>query len=135
MSVESAVIEMLLVDTVLAGLVGDNVEPGILSQPSSFPALVASHVSTVAASHLNVKENGHEALRTRIQVTAFAETYPQAKALLDGVRRACANRRGTFDGVVVRNCRVELEGPDFKTDDDQAFCQSLDLLVSWIRAL
>lgn len=135
MSAESAILSMLLANTTLAALVDDDsIEPGVLSQGAAYPALVVSAISTVPG-RLNVREAAREYLESRVQVSALAETYPQVKQLLNAVRGACGNRRGTFNGVDVVNCRADLQGPDLKTPDDVAFLQTLDLIVLWRRAL
>jgi hypothetical protein len=135
MSAEKAVIEMLTRNTAIAGLVGDDIDPGILQQDTAPPAYVVSHISTVAAGHLNVTAGASEALASRVQITAVADTYPQVQDLIEAARAACGNRSGTFDGVTVRNSRIDLVGPDMKTPDDQWFMKTLDVRVFWIRAL
>jgi hypothetical protein len=135
MSAEKAVIQMLLANTALAALVDENVDAAVVEQSTERPALGVSHISTVSAGHLNVKAAAAEALVSRVQVTCFAETYPQLQQLLDTGRAACGNRSGTFNGVTVRSTRIDLVGPDMKSDDDQVFIRSFDVRVMWIRAL
>lgn len=135
MTAEAAVMAMLLANTALGAVVSDDeIYPGQLDQDRSYPALVVNHISTVGES-IHVKPVGNEVLLTRIQVTAFAATYPALKQLVQLVRSCCGNRSGTLGGTDVKYCRVSLEGPDMGPDDDGIYMQTQDLLVTWVRAL
>lgn len=126
---------MLLANSALGAVVEDgNVHAGQLGQERAYPALVVNHISTVGAS-LEVNPLTEEALTSRIQVTAFAQTYTQMKTVLNLVRAACGNRSGTLGDINVKFCRISLEGPDLGPADDGVYIRTQDLLVTWIRAL
>jgi hypothetical protein len=137
MEAEKVLAALLLASTALAGLVDDNIDPGESEQATPLPYLVTNHISTVLALP-SVTEDGSSIVTSRLQVTAFADTYPQLASLLDLVRLACVNRRGTIAGVTVHNVRLDSVGPDAVSDEGEnagrIFMRSIDFLVTVTQA-
>ncbi len=91
----------------LAGLIGDRIFPVVVPEDSDLPAVAYQRVSGPRllghAGALGVGE-------ARIQVTAIAETYAEAKQVTGGIRDLLNGYVGTLGGVCeVWACRVENE--------------------------
>lgn len=137
MESEKVLAALLLASSALAGVVDGNIDPAESEQATPLPFLVTNHISTVLTQPA-VTEDGSSVVTSRLQVTAFAETYPQLVSLVDLVRNACINRRGVIAGVTVHNVRLESIGPDSSSDDGEnggrIFMRSIDLLVTVTQA-
>ena len=65
-----------------------------------------------------------------MQVTAFAKTYAELKALLEQVRIACNYQSGTIAGVRVISVLRDSVSPDSRDDQLGLDMQSIDFMVT-----
>lgn len=79
----------------LTALVGTRIYPLIIPQGATYPAVTYQRISTMAREGCMSEDDG--LARARIQVTAWAETFTSAKAVIDQVRQAL--QRWTTTGV------------------------------------
>lgn len=133
MSAEKVIYALLKADPALAALVGDRIYPGFVPMGKPLPALAYNQVSRVESSKLGLR-GGTVVVRSRIEVTAQAKTYPSKKAVLDAVRAACKNRQGLIAGVEVDSVLVDTTGPDLRDDDAGIEMQSQDFRVTFHEA-
>ena len=67
---------------------------------------------------------------SRVQVTAVGKPYPDIKALLDLVRRACNFQRGQIGGIDVVSVVRDTVGPDLG-DTAGNTIKSIDFKVTY----
>jgi hypothetical protein len=102
---------------------------GVLPEGIALPAIAVTHVSTLRKNF--VAETQVDWCTSRVQVTAMAGTYPDVKSILALVRAALPRSRGLVDGVQVDAIVSDVEGPDFRDDEEGIFCQSHDFVVTY----
>jgi hypothetical protein len=129
MRAEKAITALLLDTAGVAALVSDRVYPGQLPQGTRLPAAVVEHIDTNELTTLDAAAE-FGLVRSRIQVTVLASTYPAQKALLEQVRLACNYQRGSIAGVWVVSVIRDTVGPDLRDDDRGVFYQSVDFQVT-----
>lgn len=111
----------------------DNVVAGAIEQGSPLPAIGIKEVSqtefaTVARAERRVL------VRARVQVTVYAKTYREQKALLLAVKLGPGVHTGIVAGVKVRSVVRGDVGPDFTDDAAEIFEQSRDFFVTYVEA-
>lgn len=115
---------------VLAQVPAVRIKAGVLPIGTVLPAISVEQISTV--ERLTVPMNSARVFSTsRVQVSVFAKTYSQCKSILDLVRRALPNTRGTVGGVDLDSVLPEGANPDLFDSDDQVHMQSRDYMVSF----
>ena len=125
------VIRALLVSAaaVTARVPPDRIGAGTLKEDAPLPALVLTEVSSVPIGAFDAHAE-YSVVTSRVQVTAIGKAYPDIKALVDLVRRACNFAAGTIAGISVVSVLRDAKGPDL---EDQAgnSVQSIDFLVTY----
>src|SRR5258705_13515570 len=96
----TAVIRALLVANadMLALVPEDQIIGGVLPAETPLDAIAITDISEVDRNVLSPGTTRH--VTERIQVTGFAATYPQLKALLRAAKKACADFIGSAAGLV-----------------------------------
>jgi hypothetical protein len=108
----------------------DWINGGLIPQGAVLPAIAITSVSK--SERTTVAMNEAQVLITElVQVTVHSRVYSEAKHLLELIRRACANYRGTLNGVLVDSILPEGAGPDLRDDDTRVFAQSRDFTVRY----
>lgn len=125
----AAVIRSLLVGSaaLTAQVPAVRIMAGELPQGIALPALAIEEISSVPQPTIDAQ--AYALMRTRVQVTVCAASYPQQKALAALVRTACEYQRGMIAGQIVSSLTLESTGPDLRDSDAQIFQQPLDFLV------
>lgn len=96
------------------------------------PAVAINHIDTI--ERLSVDMAGTKIMATaRVQVTVQAKTYIDQKQILELVRRALPNTRGTVNGVEVDSILPDGSGPDLRDDDAGIYMQSRDFIVKFLE--
>lgn len=131
MRAEKAIRAMLTGAAGVTSLVSDRIYPVPLPQGCTLPAIAVEHVSTIELTTVDAN-SAYGLVRSRIQVTVLAKTYPEQKTLLDEVRKACNYQRGTFNGVRVQQVLRDTVGPDgYSTENErEVYSQSIDFQVT-----
>lgn len=126
MSAEKAVNNILTNDAPVTGVVSSRIYPVKLPQDPTYPALTYFGVSALRHS---VMGNDTGIVERRVQVSAWAETYPDAKDLVNKVRNALQRVRGTYNGVEVLDIFLENDGPEIWEDQVNVYQHISDFNV------
>jgi hypothetical protein len=113
--IEAAVYAVLTGDVTLSALVGGRVYPQPIPQEAALPAVAYQRISTRRVrSH-----SGPSGLaRPRVQVTASANSYAQAKAVAAAVRGALDGLRATVAGVEVQGAWLDGDVDEYGDDGE-----------------
>ena len=110
----------------------ERVIAGTVPQESELPAIGIKEISrnefaTVARAEKRVL------VRSRVQVTVYAKSYPEQKAVLLAAKLGPGVHTGVVAGVTVRSVVRDEVGPDLSEEDAEIFEQSRDFFVSYIE--
>lgn len=130
MSAEKVINALLKADADLAALIGDEIHAGVIPQGTALPAVGYNHISTIERPTVSMGE-ATTLCTSRIEVAVQAKTYPQQKAVLKAVRKACRAKQGVFAGVTAHSVLVDTIGPDIRDDDAKIFMQTQDFMVAY----
>ncbi|MYM37261.1 hypothetical protein GTP38_23320 [Duganella sp. FT94W] len=114
--------ELVPADDIVAGTVPDGILPAI-----GIKEVGGGELETVG------RAEGATLCRIRVQVTVYAKTYPEQKALLHAAGLGRGVHSGTVDGFVVRSVLPAGIGPDLSDDDAGVYSQSRDFKVAYIQ--
>lgn len=130
-----AIRSLLANDAALLALVpASKIMAGVIPLDTVLPAIGISHISTVERN--TVAMNTAQVMATeRVQVTVEAKSYADQKSILELVRKACPNTRGSVNGIAVDSILPEAAGPDLRDDDLLIFVQSRDFIVKFIESM
>jgi hypothetical protein len=119
----------------LAVVPATKIMAGVIPIETVLPAIAVSHISTVERNTVSMADVGVMATE-RVQVTVQAKTYLDQKSILELVRKACPNTRGTVNGIAVDSILPELAGPDLRDDEVEPplFIQSRDFIVKFVES-
>jgi hypothetical protein len=104
---------------------------GTIPMGAQVPAIGITKVDAVP--RLTVAGGTPQFVTERVQVTAIAATYKEAKELLELVRQALPYSRGSINGVAVDSILPDVEGPDFEDIEVGVFMNSQDFIVRFTR--
>ncbi len=133
MSDVKAVRYLLAHDSALLAAVPEaKIMAGAIPLGTELPAICVNHISTMERNTVSMTDAGVMAT-ARVQVTVQAKTYPDQKAILDLVRKALPNMRGSVNGVAVDSILPDIVGPDLRDDEAVIFMQSRDFIVKFVE--
>lgn len=128
MSAEKVIYNLLSTDTNLLKKVAKcRIHAGLIPLDSALPAIAYSLVSTIENTSMSMTELR---LRSRIQITVAAKTYPEIKDIVALVVKACNYKQGTFNGVKVDSVIRDNVGADFRDDDAGIFYSTVDFRIA-----
>lgn len=119
--------------TLIAAVPAANIFTGFIPIDTELPALCVNHISSTEITSVATTETKKLAT-SRVQVTVQAKTYSDQKAILDLVRKALPNTRGTVNSVEVDSILPDGAGPDMHDADAQIFMQSRDFIVRFAQS-
>lgn len=133
MSGPAVVRHLLAHDTdLLAQVAAPKIIVGTLKTGAALPAISIQLVSGVERLTAAMTENR---LRTqRVQVTVHAKSVASRLTILELVRAACPNTRGTLNNVHVDSILPDGEGPSLDDPDAEIYEGSRDYLVKFHAA-
>ena len=117
----SPVTELVAAGRIIAG----DVPAGAL------PAIGIKEISSIEAD--TVSRSGNALVTSRVQVTVYATSYPQQKALLKAAKLGAGVFSGDVAGVAVRSVLRDAVGPDMGSAEGGTFEQSRDFKVTFIE--
>lgn len=124
---------LLLAQPALAALLpAEKIVAGTVPQATLLPAIGIKEVGSNEFLTLAQREPG-SLMRSRVQVTVYAKSYPEQKRLLQAAKLGRGIYAGTVAGVPVRSVRRGDVGPDFSDEGAGIFEQSRDFFVSFIE--
>lgn len=101
--------------------------PSLVPLGTALPAIAYMLVSSIEETSMGMTTNR---LRSRVQITIAATTYPQVKEIAALVVTACNHKQGTFNGVQVDSVIKEVVGADFRDDDVGIFYSTIDFRIA-----
>lgn len=110
MSIETEIRARLVADGTVGGLVGARIDPLILEQNPTYPAITYQRIS---GRSLRTLAAAADRIESRIQVSSWAETYLGALALADAVRASLDGFNGTLTTLDAQ-IFLELQLDDFE---------------------
>lgn len=125
------IIRALLVaaPAVTAKVPSERIVAGIVKEGAPLPALGITEIGDVPVGSFDAQAE-YSVVTQRVQVTAMCKTYPEVKALIKLVRRACNFQSGQIAGESVISIVRDTIGPDL--DDAAGNCfQSVDFKVTY----
>lgn len=127
-----AIIRALLVNHApLAALVPpERIEAGDVSL-DMLPAIGIREVGAVEQD--TVARAGNSLVKARVQVTVYAESYPQQKTILRAAKLGTGVFTGQIAGFAVRSVLRAGIGPDMGNPAIPTFEQSRDFMVAYIE--
>ena len=128
MSAEKAVYNILSTDVDLLEVVPKaRIFPSLIPLGSTLPSIAYMLVSAVEDTAIGLTSNR---LRSRVQVTVAANSYPQVKEVAALVVSACNHKQGTFNGVQVDSVITDVVGADFRDDEVGIHYSTIDFRVA-----
>ncbi len=128
MSAEKAIYDLLSKNAaLLAKVPKSRMFPSLIPLGTTLPAIAYMLVSSVEETAIGLTTNR---LRSRIQVTVAANTYPLVKEIVALVVGACNHKQGTFNGVQVDSVIKDVVGADFRDDDEGIFYSTIDFRIA-----
>ncbi|MFA6204481.1 MAG: hypothetical protein WC710_14985 [Gallionella sp.] len=116
--------------TLIAQVPATKIMAGAIPLNTALPAISVMEISNVPRNNVGMNETN--ILETcRVQVTVLAKTYPTQKSILELVRKACPNQRGSIGGVEVDSILPDSAGPDMYDDAAVIYMQSRDFIVKF----
>jgi hypothetical protein len=107
----------------------DRIVAGTVKAGTPLPALGITEIGGAPVGSMDAQAE-FSIVTERVQVTAMCKTYPEVKALLKLVRRACNFQRGTIAGENVVSIVRDTVGPDLDDPAGNSF-QSIDFKVTY----
>lgn len=124
------IIRALLVGAaaVTARVSAPSIVAGTVKEGATLPAIGLKEVSSVPVGAIDAQAE-YSVVVSRIQVTVMSQAYPDVKAILGLVRRACNFKRGMIADVSVISIERDTVGPDLDDAAGNSF-QSIDFKVT-----
>lgn len=110
----------------------EKIVAGTVPQATALPAIGIKEVGSNEFSTVAQREPG-TLVRSRVQVTVYAKSYPEQKRLLHAAKLGPGIHAGVVAGVPVRSVRRGDVGPDFSDEGAGIYEQSRDFFVSYIE--
>ena len=126
--IEARVVEVLLADAALAGLVGDRVFPVVVRQEMALPCVIYQRL---AAEREYSLAGAAGWARVEIGLTVWGREYAEARAGADAVRRALdgyGDEDGRVGGIEVSSVQ---DAADAFAEELDAFGCGLTATVQW----
>lgn len=96
-------------------------------------ALPAIGITEIGSNeHDTVARAGSSLVTARVQVTVYATSYPEQKALLKAAKLGAGVHTGLTAGYAVRSVLRDLVGPDMGDETIPTFEQSRDFIVAFV---
>lgn len=128
MSAEKAIFNILSTNSNLIKKVPKaRIYPSLIPLDTILPAIAYMLVSSVEQTSIGLTTNR---IRSRVQVTVAAKTYPQVKEIAALVEAACNHRQGTFNGIQVDSVIKDVVGADYRDDDVGIHYSTIDFRIA-----
>lgn len=104
-----------------------------LPATTALPAINVSQISSVEQWTVAMTET--KKLRTdRVQVMVHASTPASLRQILNLVRSALPDTKGTVNSIKLDSILPDFEGPDLSQPDAGIYEQSRDFIVKWVAS-
>lgn len=123
-------VALLCADPELIALVPvDRIMPGYVE--GQLPAIGIREISGIEQD--TVSRAGNSLVTARVQVTVYATSYPQQKAIMKAAKLGPGTFTGQIAGYAVRSVLRDCLGPDLGDPAVPTFEQSRDFKVTFIE--
>ncbi|OEZ80992.1 hypothetical protein JAB6_40270 [Janthinobacterium sp. HH104] len=106
---------------------------GTVPLGTPLPAIGLTEISRVELPTVSLGQRAVQ-VTARVQVTVYASTYPDQKAVLQAAKLDAGAHTGTVADIAVRSVMRDVVGPDMKDDDADIYQQSRDFKVVFVEA-
>lgn len=113
--VEKAVYAILSANAGVTALISTRIYPTVIPQDVALPAVAYQRIST---RPLHTQGNPATIARIRVQTTALATTYAQAKSVAAAVKAALNGYRGTSGNITVRAATLADEADGYASENN-----------------
>jgi len=124
--IEDALRSVLLADAAVSALVGTRVAPMKLPQGGTLPAIVYQRISTIPRMGM---ESEVGPTRSRVQLSLWADTFQQVRALTTAVRAALQGWSGPAAGVDIKLVSLANWLDDYEPGPPERFRVIADFYV------
>jgi hypothetical protein len=127
-----AIYDILSSDAGVGALIGDRIHPLVIPQGVSLPAVTYQQITGLRVQNLASPQG---MVRTRFQLNCWAETYNEADAVADEIRKTLGGYSGTSAKVYIYTISLDSEGdlivvsPEIKREGKR-----LDFVI-WFKEL
>lgn len=121
---------LLLAHAPLAALVGTRVVAGTIPADATLPVVGIKEISRVELDTVS-RAASTNLVTARIQVTAYAGSYPAMKAVLAATKLGAGTFTGMVAGAYVCSVLRDGVGPDLSDDSPGLYEQSRDFKVTY----
>ena len=129
MSAVSIMRALLIADAGVTALVpAEHIVPGYVE---AMPSIGLKEISGTELD--TVARAGNSLVTARVQVTVYATSYPQQKAVLKAAKLGAGTHTGQVAGYAVRSVLRDSIGPDLGDPQIPSFEQSRDFKVTFIE--
>jgi hypothetical protein len=129
MNSEKVIYELLKTNAPLVAAVPvARIYSGLIPLSATLPAIAYNHISTVQDTSIGLTTLK---VRSRVQITVAAKTYPEIKNIVKLVKTACNNRQGTFNTVKTDSVILENVGADYRDDSAGIYYGTIDFRVNY----
>ena len=125
MSIASDLRTFLLADATLGGLIGTRLYPLKLPQDPTVPAMTFQWISGQRA---HAADGAVGLASPRVQFDCWAETYLEAEAVFEALRKRLDGFRGTAGSSRVQGAFFETERDDYE-DEGRLYRRSADFFI------
>lgn len=130
-SLEDGLYTFLAAQAGISALVGTRIYPLVAPEGAVMPCIVYQRIG---GSRVVSHSGDSELARPRIQVSAWAETYDEAKSIAEAVVAATSGYSGTWGSVSIGAVEVE-DGPDDYDEATRLYRKINDLIVYFTEVL
>ncbi len=127
--IEDTLRTQILADGGISALVSDRYYPGVLPQDPTYPAIVSQKVSDFDEGTLTGVAN---VVRARVQLTVWASSYVDARAVTDAIRSLVDGAYGTWSGVKIGSVRIEND-QDAYSEEAEIYGRRMDVMILYHR--
>jgi hypothetical protein len=129
MNSEKVIYELLKTNAALTTIVPvARIYSGLIPVAATLPAIAYNHISTVQDTSIGLTTLK---VRSRVQITVAAKTYPELKSIVKLVKTACNNRQGTFNNVKTDSVILENVGADYRDDSAGIYYGTIDFRLAY----
>jgi hypothetical protein len=126
---EKVIYELLKTNAPLIAVVPvSRIYGGLIPIGATLPAIAYNHISTVEDTSISLTV---QKVRSRVQVTVAAKTYPEIKSIAKLVKTACNNKQGTFNSVKTDSVILENVGADYRDDSAGIYYGTIDFRLAY----
>jgi hypothetical protein len=138
---EQILIHLLREHAGVTELVGEGVYPGMAPNGAPVPCVIVKRIDAQQLHRpLDIKPGSFALCRARMRVAGLyaspaAGGYVEGKTLLQHIRQACGNKRGTLAGFEGASVSPAMSSPEMPNPDNDLTIEPTDFMVTYREPL